>query len=114
MSDLHYDDSVGKEYPFINFKESLFSPSTGIFDSHAYMVALRNDFEQENGKVLLGNECISAEANFKGFEVLVNDKNTDEKFLIHTKVLINCAGINAVNIANSLYEKEKFTNKFKM
>jgi len=110
--DLKYDNSVKEKYPFINFQESLFSPSTGIFDSHAFMVALRNDFEQEKGRVLLGNECLSTEKTSNGYEVVVHDKNTNEKFMVHSKVLINCAGINAVNIANTLCEKDKFKNKF--
>lgn len=112
VSDLVYDDSVKEKYPFINFQESLFSPSTGIFDSHAFMVSLRNDFEQENGRVLLGNECVSTETSSEGFEVVIHDKNTNENFLLRSKVLINCAGINAVNIANSLYEEDRFKNKF--
>ena len=112
VHDLKFDNSIKESYPFIRSKESLFSPSTGIFDSHSFMNSLRNDFEQEKGTVLLGNECLSIESNGKGFEILIHDKNTKERFILETKYLINCAGINATQIANSIYEEEKFKNKY--
>jgi len=112
VHDLKFDNSIKDSYPFIYSKESLFSPSTGIFDSHSFMNSLRNDFEQEKGTVLLGNECLSIESNGKGFEILIHDKKTKEKFILETKYLINCAGINATQIANSIYEEEKFKNKY--
>jgi L-2-hydroxyglutarate oxidase LhgO len=112
VHDLKFDNSIKESYPFIRSKESLFSPSTGIFDSHSFMNSLRNDFEQEKGTVLLGNKCLSIESNGKGFEILIYDKNTKERFILETKYLINCAGINATQIANSIYEEEKFKNKY--
>ena len=112
VHDLKFDNSIKNSYPFIYSKESLFSPSTGIFDSHSFMNSLRNDFEQEKGTVLLGNECLSIESNGKGFEILIHDKKTKEKFILETKYLINCAGINAAQIANSIHEEEKFKNKY--
>jgi L-2-hydroxyglutarate oxidase LhgO len=112
VDDLKFDNSIKESYPFIRSKESLFSPSTGIFDSHSFMSSLRNDFEQEKGTVLLSNECLSVESNGKGFEILIHDKKSQEKFILQTKHLINCAGINATQIANDLYEEEKFKNKY--
>ena len=112
VDDLKFDNSIKKSYPFIRSKESLFSPSTGIFDSHSFMSSLRNDFEREKGTVLLSNECLSVESNGKGFEILIQDKKTKEKFILQTKYLINCAGINATKIANDLYEEERFKNKY--
>ena len=46
-------------YPFLNVKNSIFSPSSGIFDSHEYFKSLEKDFCDNGGQgtVLLGNEC---------------------------------------------------------
>ena len=110
--DLEFNNSQIKKYPFIYSKESLFSPSTGIFDSHSFMSSLRREFEHNDGKTLLGNECLKIEITPKGFEILIHDQNTKEKFILEVKFLINAAGLAAVDIANTIYEEKKFKNKF--
>ena len=112
VEDLVFNSNELKKYPFINFAEALYSPSSGIFDSQSFMLSLRNEFEQDGGIVLLGNECLKIEKNAKGLEITVEDKNTREIFIVETNLLINSAGLNAVKIANELYGEEKFTNKF--
>jgi L-2-hydroxyglutarate oxidase LhgO len=112
VEDLAFNSTELKKYPFINFSEALYSPSSGIFDSQSFMMSLRDEFEQDGGIVLLGNECLKVEKGAKGLGVTVQDKNTGETFIIETNLLINSAGLNAVKIANELYGEEKFTNNF--
>ena len=89
----------------------MFSPSTGIFDSHSFMMALRDDFEERGGITLVGNKSLRVERNSFGFQIIVYDQNIKEEFIIETKFLINSAGIESISIANSIYEEEKFSRK---
>jgi L-2-hydroxyglutarate oxidase LhgO len=111
VKDLEFNNSSINQYSFLRFQDSLFSPSTGIFDSHGYMQSLKNDFEGNGGSILLGNKCLKIEANSESFEVLIMDIKSKEEFLVETKYIINCAGLEAASIANSLYEEEKFKLK---
>ena len=44
----------------------------------------------------------------QGFEVLVEDRNTQNQFLVITKLLINAAGLNSVQFANLIHQKNIF------
>ena len=110
--DLSHDKTELKKYGFIFSSEALYSPSSGIFDSHSFFLSLRDDFERMGGITLLNNECVATEKSKLGFELQVIDRNTGEKFIVITKLLVNCAGLGAVALANSIYDEEKFKNKF--
>ena len=112
VDDLIYDNSVRSKYPFLEFKEAIFSPSTGIFDSHSFIHSLGRDFESSGGNIILGNEILKINETSKGFEVLVEDKNTKNQFLATTKILINSAGLNAVHIANLICESNIYKEEF--
>ena len=112
VDDLTYDDSLKSKYPFLEYKESIFSPSTGIFDSHSFIHSLSRDFQSAGGNIILGNETLNINESSKGLEVLVEDKNSKNQFLVITKVLVNSAGLNAVHIANLINEKNTYKEKF--
>lgn len=114
VTDIVYDTKqFKKKYSFLSVDEAIFSPSTGIIDSHSYMQSLKNDFESNGGYVLLNN--VLSEINYKKgiFEVLVNDKNTDSKFIIRTSVIVNCAGLYAPSIHNlACKQDESFHHRY--
>ncbi len=112
VEDLIYDNSVKSKYPFLEYKESIFSPSTGIFDSHSYIHSLSREFQSQGGNIFLGNETININQSSKGFEVLVEDKNTDSQFVVIANVLVNSAGLNAVHIANLINERNVYQEEF--
>jgi L-2-hydroxyglutarate oxidase LhgO len=112
VDDLKYDDLSIKKYGFLNYKDALFSPSSGIFDSHTYMNSLRNEFEQYGGSILFGNKLLQITKKAIGFDILIFDKNSNQEFVIETKYLINAAGIDSVRIANLIFGYEKYKNKF--
>ena len=112
VEDLIYDNSIKSKYPFLEYKESIFSPSTGIFDSHSYIHSLSRDFQSQGGNIFLGNETININQSSKGFEVLVEDKNTDSQFVVIANVLVNSAGLNAVHIANLINERNVYQEEF--
>ncbi|MFL2780473.1 MAG: NAD(P)/FAD-dependent oxidoreductase [Gammaproteobacteria bacterium] len=99
LEDLTYEPNLKKLYPFLNVKNSIFSPSSGIFDSHEYFKALEKDFCDNKGTVLLGNECMEIEEAKDCFEVKIKDLNNDLIYILQTKYLINAAGIFSAEIA---------------
>ena len=99
LEDLTYEPNLKKTYPFLNVKNSIFSPSSGIFDSHEYFKSLEKDFCDNKGTVLLGNECLEIEEANDCFEVKIKDLNNDLIYILQTKYLINAAGIFSAEIA---------------
>lgn len=114
VDDLFYDtNNFKKLYPFINAKEALFSPSTGIFDSHLFIQNLKSDFERNGGNVLLKNECKIVDIKDGLISIYINDSGNNIDYILKTKLVINCAGLNAVKINNFLSEdKAKFSNRY--
>lgn len=112
VDDLIYDSSLKSKYPFLQYKEAIFSPSTGIFDSHSYIHSLSRDFESAGGNIILGNEILNINATKDGFEVLVEDIKSKNRFLVITHTLVNSAGLNAVHIANLINEQNTFIEEF--
>ena len=112
VTDLVYNDQALKQYDFLNFKSSLFSPSTGIFDSHSFIESLKSEFEDNEGIVLVGNEMIELDEVDGKFEILIKDTNNFTEFIITTNNLINCAGLNAHNIINSFLDRDLYKPKY--
>ena len=71
------------------------SPSTGIVDSHAYMLSLQGDLENAGGVVALKSGVSSARCEPEGI-VLVMDDGTE----LCCKTVINSAGLTAPGLAN--------------
>jgi L-2-hydroxyglutarate oxidase LhgO len=84
---------------------AIFSPSTGIIDSHAYMLSLLGDFENAGGMVsyrttLLGAQRSSHPGRF--ILSLKSEEDPDQAFEISCDVLINSAGLGAVDVAQKI------------
>ncbi len=95
--------------PALHCTAALLSPSTGIIDSHALMLALLGDAE-ENGAVLSLNTRIASGRVEAGHIVLpTTDAANGGVFEIATSHLINAAGLGAVALAGSL---EGFDQRF--
>ena len=77
VNDLVYDSSLNAKYPFLDFKEAIFSPSTGIFDSHSFIHSLGRDFQSSGGNIILGNETLGIDESSEGFEVLIRIKKAE-------------------------------------
>ncbi|MCP5381854.1 MAG: NAD(P)/FAD-dependent oxidoreductase [Kordiimonadaceae bacterium] len=80
--------------PDITAKAALFSPSSGIIDSHSYMFSLLGDFEAAGGNVAFNVTIRSIEKSDGVFLVSTNDE-----YQISSRLLINAAGLGAMNIA---------------
>ncbi|MDD2882462.1 MAG: NAD(P)/FAD-dependent oxidoreductase [Rhodoferax sp.] len=74
---------------------ALLSPSTGIVDSHALMLALQADLENADGMVVLRCALAQATITKSAIELLTNDGTT-----LRCKVLVNAAGLQAPLLAH--------------
>jgi len=73
---------------------ALHSPSTGIIDSHGYMLALQGDLENAGGAVVLNTTIINAKCGLDAIEIIANDKTR-----LRAKSVVNSAGLSAVGLA---------------
>ncbi|POS76158.1 NAD dehydrogenase [Diaporthe helianthi] len=89
------------------------SPTTGIVDSHAFMVALLGHFEEAGGTFSPGSHVVRvapAGENKKGetgWEVTVRSAQSGEESTITTETLINAAGLGACDVLNMVVPRER-------
>lgn len=93
---LSGDEARAKE-PALACVAALFSPSTGIIDSHAYMLALQGDIEAHGGSIAFNTGFISAREIEGGFEIVADGDVT----LTATR-LINAGGLHASKVARAI------------
>lgn len=78
---------------------ALLSPSTGIIDSHAYMLALRGDAEEDGASFAFHAPAESAVADGKSIAIRVGGA---EPMTISCNLLVNAAGLAAPKLAASI------------
>ena len=87
--------------PELQCTAALWSPSTGIVDSHAYMLALQGDLEQAGGAVAVRSLVRSWTALPGGGAVLVVDAG-EGPFEIEAGLVVNAAGLGACALTQAL------------
>ncbi len=80
--------------PALECVGALLSPSTGIVDSHALMLALQGDMENAGGALALGSGLASARSRAQGIELLASDGTE-----LCAAVVVNAAGLDAPVLA---------------
>ncbi len=80
--------------PALECRGALLSPSTGIIDSHALMLALQGDFEHAGGLVVLNSPLARARAQDDGFWL-----RTEDGTELIADELVNSAGLYAPLLA---------------
>lgn len=85
--------------PALNCVGALLSPSTGIIDSHAYMLALRGDAESAGAAFAFHAPLMSAKATADGFVLNIGGEASME---IGCRILINSAGLAAPSTARAI------------
>src|SRR6185312_4697378 len=83
--------------PELFASEGLLSPSTGIIDSHQYMLALLGDAEGAGAHLVRGAEVAAIARADDGYRLTVD--NDGETFGLECRLLVNSAGLWAQNIA---------------
>ena len=85
--------------PALQCEAALLSPSTGIIDSHALMLALRGDAEDAGAAFAFRTPLLRARAAGGGIEL---DTGGEAPFALQCRVLVNAAGLGAPAVARSL------------
>ena len=85
--------------PALNCEAALLSPSTGIIDSHAYMLALRGDAEAAGAAFAFRTPLLGAKARAGGLEI---DAGGATPISLQCRLLINAAGLGATAVAHSI------------
>jgi L-2-hydroxyglutarate oxidase LhgO len=85
--------------PALHVEAALQSPSTGIIDSHAYMLALQGEAESRGAAFAFHAPLERAEAVAEGFVVAVGG---DAPMRLGCRTLINAAGLHAPVVARAI------------
>ncbi|MGJ5176616.1 NAD(P)/FAD-dependent oxidoreductase [Bradyrhizobium oligotrophicum] len=82
--------------PALACEAALLSPSTGILDSHAFMLSLRGEIEDQGGALAFHTPLLRAKAAGGAIEV---DAGGEQPMTLSCRLLINAAGLNAPALA---------------
>lgn len=80
----------------------LVSPSTGIIDSHEYMLNLLADVENNGGMFIPNSKVTSGESVSDGIILTVKGEQESK---LKSKYVINCAGMESISLAKKLRSK---------
>lgn len=90
-------DQARELEPQLECVAAVHSPSTGIVDSHALMLSLQGDFENAGGLTVLNSPVVNVFIASDAIKIVMKDGTE-----IHTKTLINAAGLSAPYIAGCM------------
>lgn len=93
---MNRDQAVALE-PELRCAAALYSPSTGIVDSHALMLAYQGDAESAGAMLALKSPLERAEVRGDGFELHVAGADP-----IRCRLLVNSAGLTAPSVARRI------------
>jgi L-2-hydroxyglutarate oxidase LhgO len=92
-------DEVAQREPAIRAAGGLWSPSTGIVDSHALMLALRGDFEAANGLVATQSTVSALDVRDAGIGLQIESGDQSSELVAST--VVNAAGLGAHALATN-------------
>ncbi len=100
VHDLQWLDAASARAlePALACEAALHSPSTGIIDSHAFMLALQADLERAGGMVVLNSKVNLAKALDKRAQAAILLEVNEGEFL-QARTLVNAAGLQACALA---------------
>jgi len=100
VSDLELigENKIRELEPHIQAKRAIYSPSTGIIDTHTFMKTLSWLIQENHDLIAYNTELMRINPQKSGFEIVVHDEKGEE-FAFFTRILINSAGLNSDKIA---------------
>jgi len=111
VSDLRFldKDEVLQKEPELSAVAGLHSPSTGILDSHSFMLSLLGDIENNGGIFVPKSKVIGGRVLEKGFVLTVQDVESSDQYEIKTNNIINSAGLYAADMLKNMkgFPKQK-------
>lgn len=114
--DLEMVNSVQivKMEPNVHADAGIFSPHTGIFDTHSFMKYLIAKATENKVQISYNSEVVEIKKTDAGYEITVLDSDK-QKFSFLTQVVINSAGLFADKIAEMVgidIKKENYQLKY--
>jgi L-2-hydroxyglutarate oxidase LhgO len=99
--DLRWFDAeqAARVEPQLQCLRALWSPSTGIIDSHAYMQALLADAEASGAIIAYGTPVASLRPTAAGIEIVIEKESSPD---VRARLVINAAGLYAHLVAASI------------
>jgi L-2-hydroxyglutarate oxidase LhgO len=107
VDDLIFVDKsqIASMEPNIYALKAIFSPSTGIVDTHSLMKQYETNVLNNSGQIVYGSEVTGIEKVKHGYKVTLLD--ADEKdYSFTTRIVINSAGLTADKIAEMIGIKD--------
>ena len=86
--------------PAVRGAAALWSPSTGILDTHGYMLALHGDLERAGGTVALRTRVVAATREHGVWRL--HCETEDGGVSLAARTVVNAAGLHAVALAHAL------------
>jgi L-2-hydroxyglutarate oxidase LhgO len=99
--DLEWLDAAqaARAEPELQCLRALWSPSTGIIDSHAYMQSLLADAEASGATIAYGTQVASLSPTPAGIEIVIEGQPGP---IVRARAMVNCAGLYAHQVAASI------------
>lgn len=90
--------------PALNCTAALYSPNTGIIDSHAYLLALQADAEFAGATFAFHSELVEGAAQKHGVRLRIKSHtdSRDDSIELGASFVINCAGLYGVEVARCI------------
>lgn len=88
-----------KMEPNLRCKAALLSPSTGIMDSHAFMLSLLGDIERAGATIAYRAPVLGGRVENTGVVLTIGGDQPTE---IAARIVINCAGLSAQRVAMAI------------
>lgn len=85
--------------PAVRVAGALLSPSSGIIDSHGYMLSLQGELEDHGGALALNSPVTGGEIRDGGFTI---DVGGADPLTLQCRLLVNAGGLGAQAIAGNL------------
>ncbi len=85
--------------PALRCRAALFSPTSGIVDSHGLMLALQGDAEAHGARIAFNSPVTGGEAREDG---VVLDVGGETSIQVLARTVVNCAGLGAQTIARAI------------
>jgi L-2-hydroxyglutarate oxidase LhgO len=101
VMDLEWlDDSQARRAePQLRCCAALYSPSTGIIDSHALMQSLLADAQGAGADLVFGTEVTALRATTRGIDISIGHESAP---VLRAHAVVNSAGLNAHRVARSI------------
>jgi L-2-hydroxyglutarate oxidase LhgO len=91
---------------------AIYSPSTGIVDTHGLMKSLAQESQEREVMIAYNTELQNVERRNQGYKVWVRDERK-ESFVFLTRIFINSAGLDSERVARMVgIDKKEYTLKY--